>query len=233
VFGVSDRTFRFLEDILTEVLELFPSKYIHVGGDEVPKDQWKASPEAQARIRQLGLKDETGLHTWFMGRIDRFLRSHGRILVGWGDMTEGGLNPGTVVMSWRDMKAGISAARAGQDVVMTPHTATYFDYYQADRATEPLAIGGMTTLEKVYNFEPVPPELSEAESRHVLGTQGHLWSEYIKTPEYMEYMAFPRMCALAEVMWTPKGSRDYSGFMQRLPAHLQRLTAAGVQFRPL
>ena len=232
VFGVGERTFRFLEDVLTEVMELFPGKYIHVGGDEVPKDQWKASPEAQARIRELGLKDETALHTWFIGRVHEFLKKNGRTLVGWGDITESGITPGSVVMSWRNMNAGVEAARLGNDVVMVPHTSTYFDYYQAGPEGEPFAIGGMTPLEKVYAFEPVPPELTGTEAaRRVLGTQGHLWSEYMKTPEVMEYMAFPRMCALAEVMWSSAANRDYGSFGRRLPQHLQRLKAVGVRYR--
>jgi hexosaminidase len=232
VFGVTEQTFRFLEDVLSEVIDLFPGKYVHVGGDEVPKDQWKASAEVQARIRELGVKDEAALHTWFIDRINKFLRSRGRTLVAWGDVTEGGMPPGAVIMSWRNMKAGIEAARAGQDVVMTPHTHTYFDYYQAPAAQEPLAAGGMTTVEKVYGFDPVPPELTAAEALHVLGTQGSLWSEYIKTPEHMQYMAFPRICALAEVAWTRVDRRDFAGFRRRLPAHLNRLKALGVNFRP-
>ena len=233
VFGVSDKTFGFLEDVLSEVLDLFPSKYIHVGGDEVPQDQWKASAEAQARMKELGLKSESQLHTWFVGRINKFLNTRGRTLVAWGDITEGGMIPGAVIMSWRNTKAGIEAARHGNDVVMAPHTMTYFDYYQADPAREPLAIGGNTTIEKVYAYEPVPPELTEEQARHVLGTQGHLWSEYIKTPEQMEYMAFPRMSALAELCWTTKERRDSADFMRRLSLHVERLRAMGVNFRQL
>ncbi len=232
VFGVGEETFRFLEDVLSEVLELFPSKYIHVGGDEVPQDQWKASAEAQARIQELGLKNESELHTWFIGRIHTFLRARGRTLVGWDEIIEGGMTPGAVVMSWRGIKGGIEAARHGHDVVMTPTSHTYFDYYQSKDPSEPLAIGGLITLDRVYSYEPVPAELTAEEARHVLGTQGQLWSEYIPTPEHMEYMAFPRMCALAEVAWTPKERKAYSDFERRLRPHLERLTALGIHFRP-
>ncbi len=233
VFSVSEKTFRFLEDVLAQVLELFPGKYIHVGGDEVPPDQWKASAEAQARIRELGLKNEAELHTWFIGRMNKFLRARGRTLVGWDEIIEGGMTPGAVVMSWRGVKGGIEAARHGHDVVMTPASHTYFDYYQSRDPKQPLAIGGLTTVEKVYGYEPVPAELSAAEAKHVLGTQGQLWSEYIPTPQHLEYMAFPRMCALAEVAWTPKERRDYAHFCGRLPVHLERLKALGLNFRPL
>jgi hexosaminidase len=233
VFGVSERTFGFLEDILTEVLALFPGRYVHVGGDEVPQDQWKASADAQARMKQQGLRNESELHTWFVRRINKVLQARGRTPVGWDDIIEGGATPGAVVMSWRGTKGGIEAARHGLDVVMTPHTQTYFDYYQGPERGEPLAIGGMTTLEKVYDYDPVPPEMTPEEARRVLGTQGQLWSEYIPTAEQMEYMAFPRMCALAEVAWTPRERRDYADFLSRLPAHLERLRAMGVSFRPL
>lgn len=232
IFGVGEKTFRFLEDVLSEVLELFPSRYIHVGGDEVPQDQWKASAEAQARMRELGLKNESELHTWFIGRINTFLRSRGRTLVGWDEIIEGGLTPGAVVMSWRGVKGGIEAARHGHDVVMTPTSHTYFDYYQSSDPGEPLAIGGLITLDKVYSFDPVPAGLNAKEARRVLGTQGQLWSEYIPTPEHMEYMAFPRMCALAEVAWTPKERKDYADFERRLRLHLERLKAQGIRFRP-
>jgi hexosaminidase len=233
VFRVSEKTFGFLEDVLSEVLELFPSRYIHVGGDEVPPDQWKASPEAQARIRELGLTSETELHTWFIGRINRFLSARGRTLVGWDEIIEGGMTPGAVVMSWRGVKGGIEAARQGHNVVMTPTSHTYFDYYQSKDPREPLAIGGLITLEQVYDYEPVPAEVSPEEAPRVLGTQGQLWSEYLPTPEHMQYMAFPRMCALSEVAWTPAERRDYADFLRRLPIHLERLKAMGINFRPL
>jgi hexosaminidase len=233
IFSVSEKTFAFLEDVLSEVLALFPSRYIHVGGDEVPKDQWRASAEAQARMKQLGLKSEAELQTWFIGRINKFLRSRGRTLTGWDEIIEGGMTPGAVVMSWRGEKGGIEAARHGHDVVMTPVSHTYFDYYQGPPEKEPLAIGGFIDLKKVYSYEPVPAELSAEEAKRVLGTQGQLWSEYLPAASHMEYMAFPRMTALAEVAWTPKERRDYASFLRRLPAQLARLKAIGVNFRPL
>ncbi len=232
-FNVSDKAIAFLQDVLSEVLELFPSKYIHVGGDEVPPDQWKANPEAQARIKALGLKNESALHSWFIGRMNEFLRSRGRILVGWDEIIEGGHLPGAVVMSWRGEKGGIEAARYGNQVVMTPDNYTYFNYYQSKGPKEPLAIGGFIPLDMVYNYDPVPAALNADQARLVLGTQGQLWSEYIPTPQILEYMAFPRMCALAEVAWTPKGQKNYASFQQRLRTHLERLKAMGINYRPL
>jgi hexosaminidase len=232
-FSVSEKTFQFLQDVLYDVMDLFPSQYIHVGGDEVPPDQWKASPEAQARMKELKLKNETELHSWFIGRINKFIQSQGRTLVGWDEIIEGGMTQGAVVMSWRGTKGGIEAARHGHDVVMTPGSHTYFDHYQGSDKTEPLAIGGLTTLEKAYGYEPVPEELTPEEAKHILGTQGQLWSEYLPTAEHMEYMAFPRMCALAEVAWTAKDRKDFADFQRRLPVHLERLKAMGVNFRPL
>jgi hexosaminidase len=233
IFSVNEKTFRFLEDVLSEVLDVFPGRYIHVGGDEVPKDEWRASEEAQARMKELGLKSEAELQTWFIGRINKFLRSRRRTLVGWDEIIEGGMTPGAIVMSWRGEKGGIEAARHGHDVVMTPTSHTYFDYYQGPPEKEPLAIGGFVDLAKVYNYEPVPAELNAQEAKHVLGTQGQLWSEYMPTAAQMEYMAFPRITALAEVAWTPKNRRDFAGFQRRLPAQMDRLKAMGVNYRPL
>ena len=233
ILGVSDKVFGFLEDVMGEVLEIFPSRYVHVGGDEVPPDQWKASAEVQAKIKELGLKNETQLHAWFIGRIHKFLTSKGRTMVGWDEIIEGGPMPGAVVMSWRGTKGGIEAAHHGNDVVMTPDGFTYFNYYQSRDPKEPLAIGGYIPIEKVYGYEPVPSELSAEEAKHVLGTQGQLWSEYIPTAELMEYMAFPRMTALAEVAWTAKDRREYPDFRRRLTVHVKRLKAMGIHFRPL
>lgn len=233
IFNVREDTFRFLQNVLDEVLQLFPSKFIHVGGDEVPKDQWKASPEAQARIKELGLKDEAELQSWFISRMDQFLSSRGRRLVGWDEILEGGLAPGAVVMSWRGIEGGIAAAKAGHDVVMAPLTHTYFDYYQSKDPGEPLAIGGFISLDKTYSYEPVPPELSGEEAKHILGTQGQLWTEYIDSPGKLEYMAFPRLTALAEVAWTPAEKRDYEAFLKRLRVHESRFQSLDVNFRPV
>lgn len=232
VFNVNESTIRFLQNVLAEVLRLFPNKFIHVGGDEVPFDQWKASPAAQARMKKLGLKSEAELHGYFIRRMDQFLTKRGRRLVGWDEILEGGVDRSATVMSWRGNKGGIAAARLGHDVVMAPNSHTYFDYYQAKSPDEPLAIGGFVPLEKVYEFDPVPPELTAEEGRRILGTQGQLWSEYMPTPERVEYMAFPRSTALAEVVWTPKARKDYADFLRRLKGFEQRWKARGVNFRP-
>ncbi len=232
VFNAEDSTIAFLQDVLTEVMAIFPSPFIHVGGDECPKDEWKASPRAQARIRELGLADEHELQSWFIRQMDNFITQHGRRLVGWDEILEGGLAPNATVMSWRGESGGITAAKAGHDVVMAPTTYVYFDYYQsADKANEPLAIKGLLELETVYGYEPIPAELTATEAQHVLGAQAQLWTEYIKTPAHLEYMAFPRLCALAEVLWSPAASKNYADFLIRLPAQLARLAAMGVNYR--
>ncbi len=234
ILNPSDHTIAFMQDVLTEVMALFPSPEIHLGGDEAVKTKWKASPEVQARIKALGLKDEEALQGWFMKQMDAFLAKHGRRLVGWDEILEGGLSPNAVVMSWRGEKGGLAAARAGHDVVMAPNTYTYFDYYQSkDRDREPLAIGGDLPLEQVYGYDPVPAGLEPEFASHVLGAQGQLWSEYLPGPKAVEYMAFPRLCALAEVVWTPKARKDYPDFLARLATHLQRLAILDVNYRPL
>jgi hexosaminidase len=233
VFNVEESTIRFLQDVLDEVMALFPSKFIHIGGDEVPKDQWKASARAQELMTQRGLKDEHELQSWFVRQMDAYLASKGRRLIGWDEILEGGLAPGATVMSWRGIAGGIAAAKAGHDVVMAPTDNTYFDYYQSkDRKSEPLAIGGFLPLEKVYAFDPIPPDLNATEAKHVLGAQGQLWSEYIPNQKQMEYMAFPRVCALAEVVWSPQKSRTWESFTGRLPGNLERLKALDVNYRP-
>jgi hexosaminidase len=224
-------TFAFLEDVLSEVMEIFPSPYIHIGGDEAPKAAWEASEFAQEVIAREGLADEEELQSWFIGRIEAFLNENGRRLIGWDEILEGGLAPDATVMSWRGMEGGIEAAREEHDVVMTPTSHLYFDYYQGDTLQEPLAIGGFAPLEKVYEFEPVPPELNPTQARHVLGAQGNVWTEYMKTTEYVEYMVLPRMLALSEVVWSPASQRSWKGFTSRLPIHLGRLESQGINFR--
>ncbi|MFH1943502.1 MAG: beta-N-acetylhexosaminidase [bacterium] len=226
----NDRVFEFLEDVLTELIDLFPSTYIHIGGDECPKDRWKKCPKCQARIREEGLKDEHELQSYFIRRIEKFLISKGRRLIGWDEILEGGLAPEATVMSWRGTEGGIEAAKQGHDVIMTPTSHCYFDYYQANPETEPLAIGGHLTLKKVYAFEPTPEELSPEEQKYILGAQGNVWTEYIQTPESAEYMSIPRMCALAEVVWSPKEVRDWDDFRTRLGAHSKRLDAMEVNY---
>jgi hexosaminidase len=231
IFCPSERTFAFLEDVLGEVLELFPSPYIHIGGDEVPKRRWKESPVAREVIRREGLADENELQGWFVRRIEAFLRSRGRRIIGWDEILEGGLAPDATVMSWRGVAGGIDAARQRHDVIMSPGSHLYFDHYQGARGIEPLAIGGYTTLERVYGFEPVPPALTPEEARHVLGAQANVWTEYIPTADQVEYMAFPRMLALAEVVWTPAAERSWADFARRLPDQLARLDAMHVNYR--
>ncbi len=232
ILNAEDATVGFMQDVLTEVMELFPSPFIHVGGDEAAKGRWKASAAVQARIAALGVKDEDGLQSWFITQMDRFLTSKGRRLIGWDEILEGGLAPGAAVMSWRGTKGGIAAAQDGHDVVMTPTSHTYFDYYQSkDQAAEPLAIGGFVPLETAYAFDPVPPNLPAEFARHVLGSQGQLWTEYLKDPKQVEYMAFPRMAALAEVVWTPAAAKDFTDFSARLDEHVKRLSILDVNFR--
>jgi len=226
----NDNVFEFLENVLSEVMELFPSKYIHIGGDESPKIRWENCEKCQARIQEEGLADEDELQSYFIRRIEKFLLSKGRKLIGWDEILEGGLAPEATVMSWRGMRGGIEAARQGHDVIMTPVSFCYFDYYQANPKTEPLAIGGYTTLKKVYSFEPVPPELSEMESKHIIGAQGNVWTEYIKTPEYAEYMSVPRMTALSEVVWSPKESRNWKYFRARLENFFKRLDILDINY---
>jgi hexosaminidase len=232
ILNPSDTTIAFMQEVLTEVMSLFPGPYIHVGGDEAIKPQWKASPRAQTRMQALGLKDENELQSWFIKQMDAFLTAHGRRLVGWDEILDGGLAPNAVVMSWRGTAGGIAASRAGHDVVMTPGSHTYFDHYQsAAKDSEPLAIGGFLPIDTVYSYEPVPPELEPQFASHILGAQAQVWTEYIEGPKNVEYMAFPRLCALAEVLWTPRARRDFGDFTARLPAHLARLEALDVNYR--
>ncbi len=233
VYNVSDATITFLKDVLAEVVGLFPSSFIHIGGDEVDKMAWKGNPTAQKRKRALGLKTEQELQSWFTKQFDTFLTKANRRLIGWDEIVEGGLAPGAAVMSWRGIDGGIAAAKAGHDVVMTPSSNTYFDYYQGPAAKEPKAIGGFLPLTVVYNYEPIPDALNAEQAKHVLGVQGQLWSEFIPHPKHMEYMAFPRECALSEVAWSSKDNRNYNDFIARLYIHLQRLNALDVNYRPL
>ncbi|MFN2563501.1 MAG: beta-N-acetylhexosaminidase [Gemmatimonadaceae bacterium] len=232
ILNAEPRTIAFMQDVLAEVLELFPSQFVHVGGDEAVKTQWHSSPRAQARLRELGLKNEEELQSWFIRQMDAYLTARGRRLVGWDEILEGGLAPGATVMSWRGVSGGIAAARAGHDVVMAPTTHTYFDYYQSQNHDgEPPAIGGFLPLDTVYSFEPVPAELEPQYAKHVLGAQGQVWTEYIPTPRHVEYMAFPRLTALAEAAWTPRERKDFGDFRRRLDVHLRRLDGMQVNYR--
>jgi hexosaminidase len=226
----NDSTFTFLEDVLTEVMDLFPSKYIHIGGDEADKTQWKVCPKCQARIKAEGLKDEKELQSYFIKRIEKFVASKGRKLIGWDEILEGGLAPEATVMSWRGLEGGIAAARQNHEVIMTPGTFCYFDHYQGDPKTEPKAIGGLLTLKKVYSYEPVPRELTKEQSKYILGAQGNLWTEYVPTPEHAEYMTVPRMIALAEVNWTPGTLKNWNDFRERLEPEFRRLDLLHVNY---
>jgi hexosaminidase len=230
----NDAVFALIEDVIDEVVALFPGPFLHIGGDECPKARWKACPKCQARIRAEGLANEDALQSWFVRRIERMVNARGKRLVGWDEILEGGLAPNATVMSWRGVEGGIEAARLGHDVVMSPTTHCYLDYQQAeDPSTEPAAFDAYLPLEKVYSYEPVPPELSPEQGRHVLGVQGNLWTEYIATPQQAEYMLWPRACALAEAGWSPAGPRDWGAFRARLAVHLPRLDALGVRYRAL
>ena len=231
VLAPRPQSIAFMQDVLAEVIELFPSKYIHIGGDEANITHWAKSDEMQALKQRLGLKGEAELHSWFIGQMDEFLTKHGRRLVGWDEIIQGGLAPGAVVMSWRGQAGGIAAAQAGHDVVMAPTSHTYFDYYQGPKEKEPRAIGGLIPLEKVYTFEPVPAELSAEEAKHVLGGQGQLWGEYISNQKHREYMTYPRATALSEILWSPRESHNYEQFEERLTEHLKRLDTMGVNYR--
>ncbi len=226
----NEEVFGFLEDVLTEVAELFPSPFIHIGGDECPKTRWSDCPKCQARINEEGLADEYELQSYFIRRMENFLLGLDRNIIGWDEILEGGLAPNATVMSWRGTEGGIEAAQMGQNAIMTPVSHCYFDYYQSDPETQPLAIGGYTTLEKVYSYNPVPEELSREEARHILGAQGNVWTEYMKTPSHVEYMAYPRAIALAEVVWSPVETRDYEDFLDRLRMHSRRLDAMKVNY---
>jgi hexosaminidase len=233
VLNVEDSTLEFFQNVLDEVLEIFPSTFIHIGGDECPKEPWRNSPRAQQRMRELGLANEDELQSWFITQMDTWLTAKGRRLVGWDEILEGGLAPGATVMSWRGEEGGITAARAGHDVVMAPTSPTYFDYYQSTSADEPLAIGGHVPLEAVYAYEPIPEGLSQAEASHVLGAQFQVWTEFLSAGPHVEYMAFPRACAFAEAVWRSRRDRSYEEFLERLDQHLERLDALSVNYRPV
>jgi len=226
----NDSTFLFLQDVLAEVMELFPSTFIHIGGDEADKKEWRACPKCQARIRNEHLKDEAELQSYFVQRIEKFLNSRNRRLIGWDEILEGGIAPNAAVMSWRGTEGGTAAARQGHDAVMTPGSHTYFNSYQGKEDLEPLAGGGYLPVSKVYSYEPVPEELTNEEANHILGAQGCLWGEFIPSPEQAEYMVLPRIAALAEVVWSPKELRNWPDFAGRLEHRMKRYEASGYTY---
>lgn len=221
VYCPKEETFTFLEDVLTEVLALFPSEYIHIGGDECPKTRWKNCNHCQNLIKEKGLKDEHELQSYFIQRIEKFLNSKGRKIIGWDEILEGGLAPNAAVMSWRGTEGGITAAKEKHFVVMTPGSHVYFDHYQGEPKNEPIAIGGYTPLEKVYSFNPIPDELTKEESKYILGAQANVWTEYIPTTQQVEYMIMPRMAALSEVLWGTSNPENYKEFEKRIIKHFE------------
>ena len=228
VYCPTEKTFGFLEDVLTEVMALFPSQYIHIGGDECPKSTWRNSAFCQQLIKRLNLHDEHELQLYIIARIDKFVTLKGRRIIGWDEILEGNgprlqLSPDATVMSWRNISSGIQAARQQHDVIMTPSKFCYLDYYQGSPAQEPTAFGGSLPLIKVYNYDPTPAELSASEAKHILGTQGNVWTEYIDSEHQAEYMMWPRAAALAEVAWTPVAQKNYDDFVRRLSVHFERL----------
>ncbi|MGW1024141.1 beta-N-acetylhexosaminidase [Streptomyces sp. NPDC002577] len=235
VLAPTDSTLRFYEGVFEEVLELFPSTFVHVGGDECLKDQWKRSPAAQARIKELGLADEDELQSWFIRHFDTWLAARGRRLIGWDEILEGGLAPGAAVSSWRGYQGGITAARAGHDVVMCPEQQVYLDHRQDGGDDEPMPIGYVRTLEDVYRFDPVPSQLGPEEARRVLGAQANVWTEVMEDHARVDYQTFPRLAAFAETVWSrlpAPAARDFTDFERRMAAHYPRLDALGVGYRP-
>ncbi|RPD40990.1 family 20 glycosylhydrolase [Chitinophaga barathri] len=227
----NDSVFTFLEDVLNEVMPLFPGQYVHIGGDECPKDRWKTCPKCQARMKALGLKDEHELQSYFIQRMEKYLNGKGKKIIGWDEILEGGLAPDATVMSWRGEAGGIAAAKQKHDVIMTPNTYLYLDYHQGNPATEPLAIGGYLPLEKVYSYEPYPASLSAEEQKYIKGVQGNVWTEYIPDQKSVDYFTYPRALALAEITWSPTAKKNYAAFLAKLPAALADLDSRGVNFR--
>ena len=225
-----EETFNFLEDVLSEVMELFPGKYIHIGGDECPKIRWEKCPLCQKRIKEEGLKDEKELQSYFTRRIEKFLISKGKRLIGWDEILEGGLAPEATIMSWRGISGGIEAAKQNHDVIMSPDQYVYLCYYQCEPEGQPLANGGYLPLEMAYSYDPMPAELNTLEQQHILGLEGCLWSEYINTPENLEYMAYPRMFAIGETGWTSAKQKNFDGFMDRFKVQKKRYDIIGINY---
>ena len=226
----NDSVFTFLQNVLDEVLLLFPSRYIHIGGDECPKYRWAKCPKCQARIKSEGLKGEHELQSYFIRRIERYLNSKGRQIIGWDEILEGGLAPGATVMSWRGEAGGIAAAKEKHDVIMTPENIVYFDHAESIHSSEKLSIGGYTPLKEVYGYEPLPRELSSDQHKYIKGIQGNVWTEYLKSGRDVEYNVFPRAIALAEIAWTTSKTKNYNHFLQRLRKHKRMLTALQVNY---
>jgi len=226
----NEETFEFLETVLDEVMALFPSEYIHIGGDECPKSRWEKCPKCQARIKEEKLENEHQLQSYFIQRIEKYLNAHGRKLIGWDEILEGGLAEDATVMSWRGMQGGIDAAEEEHQVIMTPGEYCYFDHYQADPEFEPKAIGGYLPLSQVYEFNPIPEELTAEQAKYIWGGQANVWTEYMETTDYVEYMLLPRLLALSEALWTKERNKDYDEFNERLQSHKKLLTSRGYHY---
>jgi hexosaminidase len=227
----NERTFTFLENVLTEVIDLFPGKYIHIGGDECPKAQWENCPKCQLRIKEEKLKNEHELQSYFIKRIEKFINERGKIVIGWDEILQGGLAPNAMVMSWRGVEGGIAAAKASHYAIMTPKKYCYLDYYQASKTFEPLANGRYLPLKKVYSYNPIPDGLTKSEAKYILGHQGNIWTEYMKTPSDVEYMVYPRALAIAEVGWSMEPNKDFADFSIRLKKNFKRLDKLNVNYR--
>ena len=237
VWGVSkevfcagnEKTFQFLQDVIDEVVELFPAKYLHIGGDECPKDRWKTCPKCQQRMKENNLKDEHQLQSYFVQRMEKYINAKGKTIIGWDEILEGGLAPNAIVMSWRGEEGGIEAAGLKHQVIMTPSPYVYLDYSQ-HKKEDSLTIGGYISLARIYNYEPVPKQLTAEQAKYILGGQANLWSEYISNPKKMEYMLFPRATALSEVLWSPKEKKDWNRFEKKLPSQLKRYDRLGINY---
>ncbi len=230
IYNIDDRTFAFLDNVLDEVTALFPGPYIHIGGDEAVKDQWQASKKIQRRMRALDIQNEDVLQAWFVARVGRHIAARGRRLVGWDEILQGGLPTDAVVMSWRGAQGAVDAAKLGHDTVMSPSPEMYFDHLQSDLPDEPTGRPTVVSLKDVYGFEPIPKELDAQQAQHVIGAQANLWSEYLTTPARVEHAVFPRIDALAEVLWSPVDARDWNGFLARMPAQLARYRTLGIDY---
>jgi hexosaminidase len=227
----NDATFEFIQNILDEVIELFPSETIHIGGDECPKERWKQCEKCQKRMKDENLKDEHELQSYFIQRIEKYLNAKGRKIIGWDEILEGGLAPNAAVMSWRGTEGGIAAANQKHFVVMSPGQPCYFDHYQnPNKDEEPIAIGGLNTLKNVYDYEPIPNELEKDKQSFIMGAQANMWTEYITTFQHVEYMSLPRMLALTEVLWTNPNQKNYEDFINRLKENAKILDKKGVNY---
>ena len=231
VLNMEDTTVEFFKNVLDEVMAVFPSSYVGIGGDECPKTQWRTDPRTQERMRELDVANEDELQSWFIHQLDEHVSSAGRHVFGWDEILEGGLAPGATVASWRGLVGAVSAARAGHDVVSTPDDVVYLNYRASESTREPIPVGTVLTLRDVYHFDPVPPELTEEEAQHILGGQANVWTEFIDSPRVLDYHLFPRLCAAADALWRTKPA-DFDAFREALDSHLERLTAWGVEYRP-